>query len=110
MLSDSADELLDALEHVVASGSPAALWWFALAEHERDLAQEAADDAGVDLHDVLRRSREDPGRATPLGRADVAARATERAAEDRRQLAGIADVAAALLAGTLSDLSDPSSM
>ena len=106
-MSDSAEELLDALEHVVASESPAAQWWVALADHERDLAAAAADEARVDLHDVVRRSREDPGRATPLGRADVADRATERAAEDGRQVAGIADVAAALLAGTLSDVGGP---
>ncbi len=102
-LSDSAHELLDALEHVLTGDSPAAQWWVALAEHERDLAKAATDDAGLDLDELSERARQDRGRATPLGCADVSDRATERAAEDGRDTADIADVAAALLACALSD-------
>ena len=51
-LSDSADQLLDALEHVVARESPAGRWLVALAEHERDLAEAATGNAGLDLDEL----------------------------------------------------------
>lgn len=106
-LSDSADQLLDALEHVVAPGSPAGQWFVALAEHERYVAVAATDNAGLDLDELLGQVRESSAVAPPLSRADVADRATERAAGEGREDADIADVAAALLASALSDRGRP---
>jgi len=79
----------------------------ALAEHERDLAKAATGSAGLDLDELLGRARESVGGATPLTRADVSDRAAERAAEEGREVADIADVAAALVASTLSDRGRP---
>lgn len=92
-LSFSAEQLLGALERRVLGEAPAAEWLAALVDHDRVLAQSAADG---DVDEVLAAARSQEGAA--LGRAAIGERAAQWAGEAGREVAGTGDVAAAVVA------------
>ncbi len=96
-LSFSAEQLLGVLERRVVGEATPGGWLVAFVEQDRQLAEATAPSGDLDiLLSVARRESEEE--AVSLTRADVAQRATRRAAEAGREVAGTSDVAAVVLA------------
>jgi hypothetical protein len=94
--SFSAAQVLGALEAAVGERAPAARWLEALAKV--DPAAVAAAGGPSDIAARLAAARDADAEAAPLRRADVLGLAARWATDQARQVATVADIAAALLA------------